>query len=155
MRLGELVLGVCSGAAILVIVVAAVRVGIAALGTPGDRAAVNRTLRHAAGLLGGRYRDRSEYPWYRRPAQYGVVEGALGGVGYELHVLPWNTEDHGGAAMLRIRPGRGRPAGGRPELVVFSAGGWHWPDLADPETLADFVRRAISIAESGQLPPEA
>jgi len=32
---------------------------------------------------------------------------------------------------------------------------WHWPDLADPGTLAGYVRQAIAAADSGGLPPEA
>ena len=50
---------------LLVILVPLIRLGIAALGTPGDRAAADETLRCAAGFLAGRFRDRREYPWYR------------------------------------------------------------------------------------------
>jgi ABC-type transport system involved in cytochrome bd biosynthesis fused ATPase/permease subunit len=53
-------------AVLLVILVPVIRLGVAALGTPADRAAVNQSLRSAAGLLGGQFRDRLEYPWYRR-----------------------------------------------------------------------------------------
>jgi hypothetical protein len=42
---------------LLVILVPVIWLGIAALGTPGDRAAANETLRCAAGFLGGRFRD--------------------------------------------------------------------------------------------------
>jgi hypothetical protein len=142
---------------LLVIFVPVIRLGIAALGTPGDRAAANETLRCAAGILGGRFRDRREYPWYRRPAQYGAVEGALGDLGYEVNVMPWNAEDTGGRAMLRIRSRAGRRLpGGRPELVIFTPEQvWHWPDLADPATLAGYVRQAIATVNSGGVPPDA
>jgi hypothetical protein len=144
---GLLVVGACSVVVIVVIMVAVIRVGIAALGTPADRAAVNQTLRRTAELLGGRYRDRRDFPWYRRPAQYGALEGDVGGVPYLLYVLPHNTEDHGGNAFLRIRPRDGRPPPGtRPEVRAVSVGVWHWPDQAAPETLAEFVRREVSAA---------
>jgi hypothetical protein len=91
---------------LLVILVPVIRLGIAALGTSGDRAAANETLRSAAGFLGGRFRDRRDYPWYRRPALYGAVEGDLGDLGYEVNIMPWNAEDAGGSAMLRIRSRR-------------------------------------------------
>jgi hypothetical protein len=142
-------------AVLLAILVPVVRLGIMALGTPGDRARANETLQCAAGLLGGRFRDRREYPWYRRPAQYGAVEGSLGDRGYELTIMPWNTEDAGGSAMLRIWARAGRaPAGGRPERVIFTSGQeWHWPDRADPTVLASYVRQAIATVNSGELPP--
>ncbi len=42
------------------------------------------------------------------------------------------------------------------ELVIFTPEQvWHWPDLADPGTLAGYVRQAIAAADSGGLPPEA
>lgn len=151
------VVGACLGSVLLVILVAVVRLGIAAVGTPADRAAACATLREAAGLLGGQYRDRHEYPWHRRPAQYGMVEGDLGDRWYELSVMPWNAEDCGGCAMLRIWPRQGHGLrAGRPELVVFAPERiWHWPDLADPRTLASYARQAISTANSGSLPPGA
>jgi hypothetical protein len=142
---------------LLVILVPVIRLGIAALGTPGDRAAGNETLRCAAGFLGGQFRDRREYPWYRRPAQYGAVEGDLGDLRYEVNIMPSNAEDAGGSAMLRIRSRAGRKlAGGRPELVIFTPERvWHWPDLADPATLAGYVRQAIATEDSGGAPPDA
>ena len=142
---------------LLAILVPVIRLGIAALGTPADRAAANGTLRLAAVLLGGRYLDRREYPWYRRPAQYGAVEGDLGNVGYQVTIMPWNTEDAGGSAMVRIRSRAGSGlAGGRAQVVVFSPEHvWHWPDLADPAALADYARQAISAADSAGVPPDA
>jgi hypothetical protein len=32
---------------------------------------------------------------------------------------------------------------------------WHWPDLADPATLADCTRQALATVNSGCLPPDA
>jgi hypothetical protein len=32
---------------------------------------------------------------------------------------------------------------------------WHWPDLADPATLAGYVRQAIATVDSGGEPPDA
>ncbi len=154
---GLWLIGVCSGVVVLVVLVAVVRLGIAALGSPRDRAAAEESLRRAAGRLGGHLRDRREYAWYRRPSQYGVVEGRLGEVTYELTILPWNVEDHGGSAMLRIRPRPGqRFAGDGPEFTIFTpARVWHWPDLADPDTLADYVRQAVVAVNSGRVPPDA
>jgi hypothetical protein len=142
---------------LLVILVPVIRLGIAALGTPGDRAGANETLRCAADFLGGRFRGRREYPWYRRPAQYGAVEGDLGDLGYEVTIMPWNAEDAGGRAMLRIRSRAGRRlAGGRPELVIFTPEQvWHWPELADPAALAGYVRQAIATVDSDGVPPDA
>jgi hypothetical protein len=91
------------------------------LGTPRDRAAANELLQLTAVLLGGRFRDRREYPWYRRPAQYGGIEGELGGLEYELRLMPRNAEWCAGAAMLQIRSLEGRSlAGGGPGLRVFT-----------------------------------
>ncbi len=92
----------------------------------------------------------------RTPAQYGAVEGDLGDLGYEVTIMPWNTEDAGGSAMLRIRSRAGRNLpGGRPELVIFTPEQqWHWPDLADP-ALAGHVRQAIATVDSGGMPPAA
>ena len=46
--------------------------------------------------------------------------------------------------------------GGGPGLRVFTPERvWHWPDLADPGTLAGDVRQAISTAASGEMPPGA
>jgi hypothetical protein len=143
-------IGVCAAVVVLVVLVAMVGLSMAALWSPRDRAAADETLRRAAGRLGGRFRDRREYPWYRRPSQYGAVEGRLGDRTYELTILPWNTEDHGGSAMLRIH----RRAGERPEFTIFTpATVWHRPDLADPDALADYVRRAIVAVDSGEAPP--
>lgn len=151
---GLWLIGVCSAVVVLVVVV--VGLGIAALGSPRDRVAADETLRRAAERLGGRFRDRRQYPWHRRPSQYGVVEGRLGDVTYELIILPWNVEDHGGSAMLRIRPRPGqRLPGDSPEFTIFTpARVWHWPDLADPDALADYVRQAV-VADLGEVPPDA
>ena len=116
-----------------------------------------RGPRLTAVLLGGRFRDRQEYPWYRRSAQYGAIEGELGELEYELQLMPRNAEDCAGAAMLQIRSPQGRPlAGGGPRLRVFTPERvWHWPNLADPGTLAGYVRQAIAAAACGELPPDA
>jgi hypothetical protein len=84
---------IVGGAVVLAILVGAVRSGISALGTPHDRSAGNETLRHTAALLAGRFQEREEIPWYRRPAQYGAVEGELDGLRYQLYLMPWNAED--------------------------------------------------------------
>jgi hypothetical protein len=154
------VVGILSGAVVVALTVTAVWTGFAGLGTRRDRAAANQTLQVVAGLLGGRFRDRLDYPWYRRPAQYGAVEGELGGLGdlqYELHLMPRNSEYCLGAAMLRIRSLQGRRlAGGQSELVGFSPERlWHWPDLADPGTLAGWVRETIATVDSGGVPSDA
>jgi hypothetical protein len=141
---------------VLAIVVGAVRTGISALGTPHDRSAGNETLRHTAALLGGRFQEREEIPWYRRPAQYGAVEGELDGLRYQLYLMPWNAEDSGGSAALVIhsQPGS-RLADGETGRKFFTPERvWHWPDLADPGTLADYVRRAVASAAFGGVPPE-
>jgi hypothetical protein len=59
--------------------------------------------------------------------------------------------------MLEIRSQEGRSlAGGGPRLRVFTPERvWHWPDLADPATLAGYVRQAIATAASGEMPPSA
>jgi hypothetical protein len=147
---------ICAGVAVLVFTAGMVRLGVKALGSPGDRAAGNQVLQQTAVLLGGRFRDRRDYPWYRRPAQYGAIEGELGDLGYELYLMPWNAEDCGGAAMVRIHSRQGRLlAGGRSYLLLFSPERvWHWPDLADPGTLAGYVRQAIAIVDSGGMPPD-
>ena len=135
----------------------AIWAGVWGLGTPRDRAAANQLLQLTAVLLGGRFRDRREYPWYRRPAQYGAIEGELSGMEYELQLMPRNAEWCAGAAMLQIRSLEGRPlAGGGPGLRVFTPDRvWHWPDLADPGALARYVRQAIATAASGEMPPGA
>ena len=146
--------GILAGA-VLAFTGAMVWLGIKALGTSSDRAAGNQMLQFTAVLLGGRFRDRTEYPWYRRPAQYGAVEGELCGLEYGLYLMPWNAEDCGGAAMLHIRPQRDRPpAGSVSGRVIFTTEEeWHWPDRADPAALADYVRQAIAAVASGDMPP--
>jgi hypothetical protein len=91
------------------------------------------------------------------PGPIRTVEGDLGDVGYEVNIMPWNTEDAGGSAMLRIWSRAGaRAAGDRPERVIFAPEpGWHWPDLADPAALAAYVRQATAIVDSGGMPPDA
>ena len=66
--------------------------------------------------------------------------------------MPRNAEDCAGVAMLQIRSLQGRSlAGVGPRLRVFTPERvWHWPDLADPGTLADYVRQAIATAASGE-----
>ena len=152
-----LIVTICGGVAVLGITAIMIWVGVWGLGTPRDRAAANQLLQLTADLLGGRFRDRLEYPWYRRPAQYGGIEGELGGLQYELQLMPRNAEWCAGAAMLQIRSAEGRSlAGGGPGLSVFTPEGvWHWPDLADPGTLAGYVRHAIATAASGEMPPGA
>ena len=152
-----LIAGICGGVVMLGITATMAWVGFWGLGTPRDRAAANQLLQLTAVLLGGRFRDRREYPWYRRPAQYGGIEGELGGLVYELQLMPRNSEWCAGAAMLQIRPREGRSlAGGGPRLTVFTPEQvWHWPDLADPGTLAGYVRQAIAAAASGEMPPGA
>ena len=150
----EVFLALVGGVFVLGIVVVMVRLGIKALGTPADRAAGNQLLQQTAALLGGRYRDRQEIPWYRRPAQYGAVEGELDGMTYHLLLMPWNAEDCGGAAMLAIAPWTGQPV--RPDTgqVIFTPSEtFHWPDRADPGVLASYVREAIAAVITGQRPP--
>jgi hypothetical protein len=128
----------------------------AALGSPGDRAAANQMLQRTAVLLGGRFRDRREYPYLRRPAQYGAIEGELCALEYQLYLMPRNAEDCGGAAMLAIQSPQGRPLPGRGRgLTVFTSKEvWQWPDRADPGTLADFIRQTIAAVNSGDVPPK-
>jgi len=150
-----LTVGICAGVAVLAGTVSAGWLGIrAALGNPRDRAAANEMLQLTAVLLGGRFRDRREYPYLRRPAQYGGIEGELCGLEYVLYLMPSNAEDCGGAAMLHIRRPQGRPFPGKGHgLTVFTPEKvWRWPDLADPGALADFVRRTIAAANSGDMP---
>jgi hypothetical protein len=116
-------------------------------------------LQVVADQLGGRFRDRLDYPWYQRPAQYGAVEGDLGGLSdlqYELHLMPRNAEDCAGAAVLQIRSVQGpRLAGGRSGFVAFTPERlWHWPDRADPDTLADWVRETIATVDTGAMPTD-
>jgi hypothetical protein len=140
-----------AGALLLVFTGAMVRLGVKALGTPADRAAGNQMLQATAVRLGGRFRDRSEFPWYRRPAQYGAIEGELCGLGYQLYLMPWNAEDCGGAAMLAIVPRQDHTLAGNPhaQTVFTPEEVWHWPDRAGPDTLAGYVRQAIAAAASG------
>lgn len=154
------VVGILGGAAVVALMVVAVWTGFAGLGTQRDRAAANQMLQVVAGLLGGRFRDRREYPWYRRPAQYGGVEGELGRLGdlhYDLLLMPRNAEDCPGVVMLGIRSLQGpRLAGGQSGLVVFSPKRlWHWPDRGDPGTLASWVRETIATVDSGGVPSDA
>jgi hypothetical protein len=107
---GLVIFGIVGGAVVLAILVGAVRSGISALGTPHDRSAGNEALRYTAALLGGRFQEREEIPWYRRPAQYGTVEGELDGLRYQLYLLPWNTEDAGGSAGAAGRRAGAFPA---------------------------------------------
>jgi hypothetical protein len=150
----EVFLALVGGAFVLGITGVMVRLGIKALGTPADRAAGNLMLQQTAALLGGRYLDRREIVWHRRPAQYGVVEGELDGMAYHLYLMPWNAEDCGGAAMLAIAPWTGQPV--RPDTgqVVFTPSEtFHWPDRADPGVLASYVREAIATTIAGGRPP--
>jgi hypothetical protein len=125
--------------------------------SPRDRIAGNQALQATADLLGARFRDRLEYPWYARPVQYGTVEGQLDGLKYDLRLLLRNSEDWPGRVMLTIRPPKGsRLPGGRRELwAVTPPEVWHWPDRADPEKLAVYVREAIAVVVSGGQPPGA
>ena len=150
----EVFLALVGGAFVLGTVVVMVRLSIKALGTPADRAAGNQMLQQTAALLGGRFVDRREIVWHRRPAQYGVVEGELDGMAYHLYLMPWNAEDCGGAAMLAIAPWTGQPV--RPDTgqVIFTPSEtFHWPDRADPGVLASYVREAIATAIAGGRPP--
>lgn len=85
------------------------------------------------------------------------IEGELGGLEYELQLMPRNAEWCAGAAMLEIRSPEGRPpAGSGRGLRVFTPERvWHWPDLADPGTLAGYVRQAVATAACGEMPPHA
>jgi hypothetical protein len=151
-----LTLGIWAGVAVLAGTGTAAWLGRrAALGSPGDRAAANQMLQRTAILLGGRFRDRDEYPYLRRPAQYGAIEGELSALAYQLCLMPRNAEDCGGAAMLHIHSPQGRPLPGKGRgLTVFTSDKvWHWPDRADPGTLADFVRQTIATVNSGAIPP--
>ena len=150
----EAFLALVGGAIVLGTVVVLVRLSVKALGTPADRAAGNLMLQQTAALLGGRFVDRREIVWHRRPAQYGVVEGELDGMAYHLYLMPWNAEDCGGAAMLAIAPWTGQPV--RPDTgqVIFTPREtFHWPDRADPGVLASYVREAIAAVITGQQPP--
>jgi hypothetical protein len=150
----EVFLVLVGGAFVLGTVVVMVRLSIKALGTPADRAAGNQLLQQTAALLGGRYLDRQEIPWYRRPAQYGVVEGELDGMTYQLHLMPWNAEDCGGAGMLSIAAGPGKPVSPDTGQVVFTPSEtFHWPDRADPGVLASYVREAIATTIADGRPP--
>jgi hypothetical protein len=150
-----LIVAICAGAVVLVMTGTMVWLGIKALGTPRDRAAANQMLQVTAVLLGGRFRERREYPWYWRPAQYGAIEGELDRLEYDLLLMPWNAEDCGGAALLQIRLPEGSPLAGKGRgLRIFTPEwAWHWPDRADPGALADYVRQAIAAAVSGTRPP--
>src|SRR5215467_14545764 len=129
----EVFLALVGGAFVLGTVVVMVRLSIKALGTPADRAAGNQMLQQTAALLGGRYLDRREIPWHQRPAQYGIVDGELDGLAYQLLLMPWNAEDCGGAAMLAIAAGPGQPARPVTGYRVFTPREtFHWPDRADP-----------------------
>ena len=155
----EVIAAVALGAVVLGITGAMVWLGVKALGTPADRAAANQMLQATAGLLDGRFRDRTEIPYFRRPAQYGGIEGELCGLKYELFLMPWNSEDSGGLAMLEVRPRPDRPLAGNKNQQKY---GWriffpeevcHWPDRADPVTLAGHVRQTVAAAAAGDAPP--
>jgi hypothetical protein len=153
---GLVIIGIVSAAGVLAMTGASFWLGIKALGTPHDRSAGNETMRYVAALLGGRFREREEIPWYRRPAQYGAVDGELDGLRYELYLMPWNAEDCGGSAMLHIhaQPGS-RLADGKSERKFFTPEQvWHWPDLADSGTLVGYIRQAMASAAFGGVPPE-
>jgi hypothetical protein len=146
----QVFLALVGGAIVLGTVVILVRVSIKALGTPADRAAGNQLLQQTAALIGGRYLDRREIPWHRRPAQYGIVEGELDGLSYQLHLMPWNAEDCGGAAMLAIAAGPGKPLSpGAGQRLFTPSETFHWPDRADPGVLAGYVRESIAAALNG------
>lgn len=150
----QVFLALVGGAIVLGTVVVMVRISIKALGTPADRAAGNHMLQHTAALLGGRFVDRREIVWHRRPAQYGIVEGELDGMAYQLYLMPWNAEDCGGAAMLAIAPWTGQPVSQRTGMRVFTTSEtFHWPDRANAGVLADYVRQAIAIVITGGRPP--
>jgi hypothetical protein len=149
----EVFLALVGGAFVLGIVVVMVRLSIKALGTPAGRAAGNQLLQQTAALLGGRYRDRQEIPWYRRPAQYGVVEGELDGMTYQLHLMPWNAEDCGGAAMLSIAAGPGKPVSPDTGQVVFTPRDFPLAGPRHPGVLASYVREAIATTIAGGRPP--
>jgi hypothetical protein len=150
----DILLALVGGAFVLGTVVVLVRLSIKALGTPADRAAGNQLLQQTAALLGGRFVDRREIVWHRRPAQYGVVEGELDGMAYHLYLMPWNAEDCGGAAMLAIAPWTGQPVSHMTGIRVFTPSEtFHWPDRADPGVLADYVRQAITTVIAGGRPP--
>ena len=57
-----LIVAICAGGVVLGMTGAMVWLGIKALGTPRDRAAANQMLELTAVLLGGRFRERREYP---------------------------------------------------------------------------------------------
>ena len=147
-----LIATICAGAVVLAMTGAMVWLGVKALGTSADRAAGNQMLQLTAVELGGRFRDRLDYQWYRRPAQYGAIQGELCGLAYELYLMPWNAEDCGGAAMLHIQSRQDRALAGRESArTVFTPDEvWHWPERADPVILAGYVRRAIADAAGGQ-----
>jgi len=125
--------------------------------SPRDRAAGNQALQATADLLAARFRDRLEHPWYARPHQYGTIEGELDGLKYELRLLPRNTEDWAGQVMLTIHAPQGSrlPRGRRDLRAVTPTEVWHWPDRADPGTLAAYVREATAAVGSGGKPAGA
>ena len=137
------------------------------LGIVGDGPAQHQGARHPGrprgrqpdapadrGPAGGWYLDRREIPWPQRPAQYGVVEGELDGLAYQLLLMPWNAEDCGGAAMLSIAAAPGKPVSPDTGHVVFTPSEtFHWPDRADPGVLASYVRAAIATTTAGGRPP--
>ena len=149
---GLIVIGILSGVGVVTITAWSFWLGIKALGTPSDRRAGNATLQQVAVLLEGRFRERREYKYLVRPAQYGGIDGRLGDYEYEVFLLPWNTEDHGGCAMLLIGSRDGRPLDGKnPRALMYTPEKvWHWPDLADPRVLADYVRQAVATLEAGR-----
>ena len=153
---GLVVVGILSGVGVVTMTAWSFWMGIKGLGTPSDRRAGNAALREVAVLLEGRFVDRREYRYTQRPAQYGGVEGRLGDYDYEVFLMPWNAEDHGGCAMLRITSRHDGPIKGskRGALMFTPEQVWHWPDLADPGTLAGYVRQAVADLDPGERPQD-
>jgi hypothetical protein len=116
---------------------------------PGIRDAADgdEILRQVAARLDGRFLERRLVPWHRRPYRYGLVEGRLDGSGYRLMILPARSEWNPGCAMVQFDPGVRRPGPGAERVVFVPEEIWHWPDRADPEVLADHVRRAAAATE--------
>jgi len=138
-------MGIWSVVLLAVIVAFVIALGASALGTLSSRAAADGTLRRVALLLDARYVDRREIPWYRRPHRSGAVDGVFGEFGYVVRVMPANAADVDGLAVVRIRSrwDRRLSDGGTETVAYTSKELWHWPDRADPEVLASFVRESV------------